>query len=314
MYDVCIVGAGPAALSAAVYAASEGLKVAVLDRREAGGQAGASAAIENYLGFPDGLTGRDLTSRAYSQALKFGVHFLIPVEACALHCDGGALAVELTSGQRVAARTVIIASGARYRRPDIKGLDRCEGDGVHYWASPVEAQACADKHVVLIGGGNSAGQAAVFLAKTSKHVAMLVRRPLSATMSQYLVDRIEALDNVEVDIVKKIDSVVRTSAEKDWPLTIHYSGQGNAFSARGAECLFLFVGADPETAWLAGCPVAVDSHGFVLAPGLATRVPGVFAIGDVRAGSTKRVGAAVGEGAAVVARVHEFLAQEVGRV
>ncbi|HYK78009.1 MAG TPA: FAD-dependent oxidoreductase [Micropepsaceae bacterium] len=318
LYDVAIVGAGPAGLAASVYAASEGLSVLVLDRHAFGGQAGASARIENYLGFPTGITGRALMGRAYTQAQKFGAEMAIPDEVAHLEANAatdGGFVVALSNAERVRARTIIIASGAKYRRLDIENLSAFEGSSVHYWATSLEGRLCAGQEVVLVGGGNSAGQAAVYLASQVAKVWMIVRGPsLAASMSRYLIERITALPNVEVLTQTKLSAL---------------EGEGGALHAvrwrhlpsgeettRPIRHLFLFIGADPNTSWLSGC-VALDGKGFVrtdvdLGPGrpaLETSHPGVFAIGDVRCGSVKRVAAAVGEGAQVVAAIHAYLAR-----
>ncbi len=319
-YDVAVVGAGPAGLATAVYAASEGLSVVVLESRAFGGQAGASSRIENYLGFPTGISGQALAGRAFSQAQKFGADVVIPGVVRRLDCArSDAYALELDGGGEVLARTVVIASGAEYRRPPFEGLSEAEKDGVHYWASPVEGALCAGQEVALVGGGNSAGQAVVYLASKASKVWLVVRRDgLEATMSRYLIDRIRAQPNVEL--------VTRTEVER---LDVDETGAlcraawrnlaTGQVSERPLRHLFLFVGADPCTSWLAGCDVAIDAKGFVLTgrparggdadpPALMTSLDGVFAVGDVRSGSTKRVAAAVGEGAAVVAQIHAWLA------
>jgi thioredoxin reductase (NADPH) len=328
VYDVAVVGAGPAGLATAVYAASEGLSVLVLDQRAFGGQAGASARIENYLGFPTGISGQALAGRAFNQAQKFGAELAIPLEVARLDCGGrdrrpgDPLRLELTDGQAVRARTVVVASGARYRRPDIPNLATFEGAGVSYWASPIEATLCEGEEVAVIGGGNSAGQAVVFLATRVKRLHLIVRgRGLEATMSRYLIDRIGNLPNVELHVGTE---VVALEGDRMGGLTAavfreRISGATHACPLRH---LFLFIGADPNAAWLADC-AAVDAKGFVLTGGdfrggggavrrsalpLETSQPGVFAVGDVRAGSTKRVAAAVGEGAAAVAQIHAVLA------
>jgi len=309
-FDVAIVGAGPGGLAAAVYAASEGLSVLVLDERAMGGQAGASARIENYLGFPTGISGQALIGRAFNQALKFGAEIAIPARVERLDCDAEQLALQLAGGKRVRAGAVVIASGARYRRPNISNLAEFEGSGVSYWASPIEARLCAGEEVALVGGGNSAGQAVVFLAPQVKRLHLFVRRHLSETMSQYLIDRISSLPNVDVHVGSEV-------------VGLDGDGQSGLAAATfrdmrtGAEhrCslrhLFLFIGADPNSGWIAHC-VDSNDRGFVITGGngrlLETSVPGVFAIGDVRAGSTKRVAAAVGEGAAVVAQIHAMMA------
>jgi thioredoxin reductase (NADPH) len=320
VYDVAIVGAGPAGLAAAVYAASEGLSVIVLDERAIGGQAGASARIENYLGFPTGISGQALAGRAFNQALKFGAEIAIPLTVEHLDCDedrpaGVPLVLELPGDRRVQSRTVIVASGARYRRPDIPDLAEFEGAGVSYWASPIEARLCEGEEVALVGGGNSAGQAVAFLAPRVKHLHLIVRRPLAATMSKYLIDRIAALPNVTIRVGTEI---VGLEGERAAGLTAAiFRQRSDGTETRCAmRHLFLFIGADPNAGWLKGC-VDTDEKGFIVTGGatlpLQTSRTGVFAIGDVRAGSTKRVAAAVGEGAAVVAQIHTVLADMAER-
>ncbi|MEO6840161.1 MAG: FAD-dependent oxidoreductase [Bradyrhizobium sp.] len=321
VYDVAIVGSGPAGLSTAVYAASEGLSVAVCDARSFGGQAGASARIENYLGFPTGISGIALTARAFNQAQKFGAEVMIPVEVKALDCSrrDGAFALKLDSGEDLRAKSIVVASGARYRRPEIANLADFEGRGVWYWASPIEARLCAEQDVVLVGGGNSAGQAAVFLSGHARRVNMVIRGGgLGASMSRYLIERIEATPNIELMFnteVVGLEGVQNASLERV-RCRSRLSGEDTEMDIRN---LFLFVGADPATNWLEGCGVMVDRGGFVvtgaqckkasgdLASALETSVPGVFAVGDVRSGSVKRVGGAIGEGAQVVAALHGFL-------
>ena len=325
IYDIAVVGAGPAGLATAVYAGSEGLSVIVLDQKSFGGQAGASARIENYLGFPTGISGMALTGRAFNQALKFGVEIAIPLEVSKLDCGDGRkgdpFTLELTDGGQVRAKTVVIASGARYRRPPIANLSMFEGAGISYWASPVEAKLCEGEEVALIGGGNSAGQATVFLAPKLKRLHLVVRGDgLEASMSRYLIDRIKALRNVELHTKTEI---VALEGDQVTGLTgavfrCKTTGETHACPLRH---IFLFIGADPNANWLEQC-VDVDGKGFVItgskfAAGngaigrpplpLETSKPHVFAVGDVRAGSTKRVAAAVGEGAAVVAQIHSAL-------
>lgn len=322
IYDVAIVGCGPAGLATAVYAASEGLSVAVLDIRAFGGQAGASARIENYLGFPTGISGQALAGRAFTQAQKFGADILIPMTVKSLDCSrsgGGPFALALDCGDLLRSRSVVVASGARYRRPEIQNLEKFEGRGVWYWASPVEARLCAGEEVALVGAGNSAGQAAVFLSGHAKKVLMVIRGGgLGASMSRYLIERIEATPNIELlfntevvalegddaSLLRRIRWRSRLSPEED---------------SADIKNLFLFVGADPATNWLDGCGVTLDRGGFVvtgaqseqnqgrLVAPLETSVPGVYAVGDVRSGSVKRVGGAIGEGAQVVASLHGFL-------
>jgi thioredoxin reductase (NADPH) len=315
IYDVAVVGAGPAGLATAVYAASEGLSVLVLDQRAIGGQAGASSRIENYLGFPTGISGQALAGRAYNQALKFGAELAIPLQVARLDCaaDGPGLPhrLELSDGQAIQTRTVVVASGARYRRPDIENLSPFEGSGVSYWASPVEARLCAGEEVALVGGGNSAGQAVVFLASRVKALNLVVRGSgLEASMSKYLIDRIAALPNVRIHTHTEI-----TALEGDHETGLVGAVFRDRRSGETHVCpmrhLFLFVGADPNADWLETC-VALDDKGFVETGNsplsLQTDKGGIFAIGDVRAGSTKRVAAAVGEGAAVVSQIHQYLA------
>jgi thioredoxin reductase (NADPH) len=314
-YDLAIVGAGPAGLAAAVYAGSEGLSVLVLDRRAFGGQAGASMRIENYLGFPTGITGMALMGRAHSQAQKFGVEMAIPDEVarlCPETIDGG-FGLDLSMNETVRARAVVIASGVRYRRLDVQNLEAYEGSGVHYWASPLEGRLCGGQEVALVGGGNSAGQATVYLASQAAKVWLIVRREgLEATMSRYLIDRIKALPNVELVTgaeVSALEGHGRTLEAIRWR-------QGAVETRRPVRHLFLFIGADPNTDWLDGSGVARDARGFVCTGAAAgeerhaleTSRRGVFAIGDVRAGSVKRVAAGVGEGAQAVAAVHAYLA------
>ncbi len=315
IYDVAIVGAGPAGLAAAVYAASEGLSTIVLDERAIGGQAGASNRIENYLGFPTGISGQALAGRAFSQALKFGAVVAVPLTAVSLDCPrdrqpGAPLALNVSGERRIRARAVIVASGARYRRPDIPDLAQFEGAGVSYWASPIEAKLCAGEEVALIGGGNSAGQAVAFLAPQVRRLHLIVRRDLALTMSRYLIDRIAALPNVELHVGVNITGL---EGDRAGGLTAARFRQPDGSTHRCAmRHLFLFIGADPNAGWLQGC-VQTDEGGFVVTGSstlpLQTSLPGVFAIGDVRAGSTKRVAAAVGEGAAVIAQIHAAIAQ-----
>jgi len=325
IYDIAVVGAGPAGLATAVYAGSEGLSVIVLDQKSFGGQAGASARIENYLGFPTGISGMALTGRAFNQALKFGVEIAIPLEVSKLDCGDGRkgdpFTLELTDGGQVRAKTVVIASGARYRRPPIANLSMFEGAGISYWASPVEAKLCEGEEIALIGGGNSAGQATVFLAPKVKRLHLVVRGDgLEASMSRYLIDRIKALRNVELHTKTEI---VALEGDQVTGLTgavfrCETTGETHACPLRH---IFLFIGADPNANWLEQC-VDVDGKGFVITGSkfavgngaigrpplpLETSKPHVFAVGDVRAGSTKRVAAAVGEGAAVVAQIHSAL-------
>jgi thioredoxin reductase (NADPH) len=318
VYDVAIVGAGPAGLAASVYAASEGLSVLVLDCRSRGGQAGASARIENYLGFPTGISGQALMARAANQAQKFGAEMAIPDEVERVQTSDGSsrgqFILKLSNNETVRARAIIIASGARYRRIALPNLDSFESSSVHYWASPLEGKLCGGQEVALVGAGNSAGQATVYLASQAAKVWLIVRgADLTASMSRYLVDRISGLANVEVLLRTEVtglegtDGMMRAIRWRQGP-----SGEE---VRRDMRHLFLFIGAEPNTDWRAGADVALDPRGFVLTgpdagPNhrqLETTRPGIFAIGDVRSGSTKRVAAAVGEGAQVVAALHRYL-------
>jgi thioredoxin reductase (NADPH) len=325
VHDVAIVGAGPAGLAAAVYAASEGLSVVVLEARAFGGQAGASARIENYLGFPTGISGQALTGRAYTQAQKFGARMIIPSTVAFVTCPersaDGNFSLQLSDGRSLKSRAVVVATGARYRRPECENLRAMEGRGVWYWASPIEARACAGEEVALVGGGNSAGQAAVYLAGHAAKVWMLIRgTELSASMSRYLIDRIAATPNIELRTRTEIRAL--SGSPESGVEAVHWrhrdTKQDESHPIRN---VFMFLGADPATDWLKSCDIALDAKGFVKtglevdpAPterlALETSVPGMFAIGDVRAGSVKRVGGAIGEGAAVVAQLHAYLARQ----
>jgi thioredoxin reductase (NADPH) len=320
LYDVAIIGAGPAGLAAAVYAASEGLSVIVLDCRAFGGQAGASARIENYLGFPTGISGMALMARAYNQAQKFGAEMAIPDEAKHLSIAADDIGKHYRLGtsddETVHTRTVVVASGARYRRLDMANLARFEGSCVHYWASPIEARLCGGQEVVLVGAGNSAGQAAVFLASHVGMVWLLARgTSLDASMSRYLVERIKAQPNIEVLTETTITALEGQEGNLE---LVRWCNRAGEETARPIRHLFLFIGADPNTDWLAHSDIALDGKGFIrtgVETGderhpLETNRSGVFAIGDVRSSSAKRVAAAVGEGAQVVAALHAYLARE----
>jgi thioredoxin reductase (NADPH) len=322
--DVVVIGAGPAGLAAAVYAASEGLDVLVLETHAPGGQAGSSSRIENYLGFPTGISGQDLTGRAYNQAQKFGAQVAIARGARRLSCDRKPYVVELDDGGRIPARTVIIASGAAYRRLALDTLSQFENAGIYYGATFIEAQLCRDEEVIVVGGGNSAGQAAVFLAQTAKHVHMLVRSGgLAETMSRYLIRRIE--ESPAIDLRTHTEIVVLEGNSHLQRVTWRNSRTGET-ETRDVGHVFLMTGADPSTAWLEGC-VALDSKGFIkTGPDLSrddlvaakwplarsphlleTSLPGVFAVGDVRGGNIKRVASAVGEGSISISFVHRVL-------
>jgi len=323
--DLVIVGAGPAGLAAAVYGASEGLDVLVLESNMPGGQAGSSSKIENYLGFPTGISGLELTGRAYAQAQKFGAHIMIAKGASGLTCAHRSYAVHVDDGPRIAARTVIIASGAQYRKPALDNISQFEGAGIYYGATPMEAQLCVNEELMIVGGGNSAGQAAVFLAQTAKRVHVLVRRDsLSDTMSRYLIRRIE--DNPEKIEVHTRSQIVGLEGDRHLE-RVRWRNDGDG-SERTADVrhVFMMTGAVPNTNWVEGCVVR-DDKGFIkTGPDLSTQDlssagwplkrqpflletsrPGVFAVGDARGGNIKRVASAVGEGSIAVAFVHQVL-------
>ena len=322
--DLVIVGGGPAGLAAAVYGASEGLDVLVLESNVPGGQAGSSSRIENYLGFPTGISGLDLTGRAYAQALKFGAHLMVAKGATRLACDGQRYAVEIDGDRRVLARAVIIATGAEYRKPSIENLSAFEGAGVYYAATPMEAQLCAGEDVAIVGGGNAAGQAAVFLASKARHVHVLVRGSgLAETMSRYLVRRIEENPAIALHPRTQIVELEGNGALRRIRWRDDKTGE---LQTHPIAHVFMMTGATPNTRWLDGC-VALDEKGFVrTGPDLSsedlaaarwplprppflleTNRPGIFAVGDVRAGNVKRVASAVGEGSIAIAFVHQVL-------
>jgi thioredoxin reductase (NADPH) len=317
IYDVTVVGAGPAGLATAVYAASEGLSVIVFDCRAFGGQAGASARIENYLGFPTGISGMALMGRAYNQAQKFGAEMAIPVEVVGIVASKDAanarFVLKLANNEYAKARAIVAANGARYRRLDVPGLEAFEAATVHYWASPLEGKLCAGEEVALVGAGNSAGQATVYLASQAAKVWLLVRGPnLAASMSSYLVDRIEGLTNVTVLTRTEISGLEGSDGMLE---VVRWRDASGAETRRPIRHLFSFIGVDPNTDWLAGAAVALDSKGFVLTgkdgmASLETNVHGLFAVGDIRSGSIKRVAASVGEGAQVVAALHLYFSEK----
>jgi len=324
--DLVIVGAGPAGLAAAVYGASEGLNVLVLEANVPGGQAGSSSRIENYLGFPTGISGLDLTGRAYSQALKFGAHVVVARGATRLTCDGQRYTVAVDEGPHIRARTVIIATGAEYRKPALDNLSTFEGAGVYYGATPMEAQLSAGEDVVVVGGGNSAGQAAVFLASTARRVHMLVRGSgLAETMSRYLVRRIE--ENPAI-VLHTSTEIVGLEGEDRLARVRWRDDRTGDVETHDIRHVFIMMGAVPNTRWLNGC-LALDDSGFVkTGPDLSseelanaqwpltrppylleTNRPRIFAVGDVRGSNIKRVASAVGEGSIAVAFVHQVLRQ-----
>lgn len=313
--DVAVVGAGPAGLAAAVYAASEGLRTVVVEANAPGGQAGTSMRIENYLGFPTGITGRALASRALIQAEKFGARFAVSRPVVSLDCSGNPLVLALEGGETIRTRSVVVATGARYRRLAVPGYDRLEGRGIYYAATPMEAQLCSGREAVIVGGGNSAGQAAVFLARTCSHVHVLIRSgSLAATMSDYLVQRLQDSPAISLHPFTEI-----TQVEGDTYLG-HVTWADNRTGAserRAVGGLFVMIGAQPNTGWLDGClpldekgfvPTGPDAGGPAATSPYATRRAGVFAVGDVRSGSVKRVASSVGEGSVVISSVHRFLA------
>jgi thioredoxin reductase (NADPH) len=327
IFDVAVVGAGPGGLATAVYAASEGLSVIVFDALAFGGQAGASARIENYLGFPAGIPGQNLTGRAYVQAQKFGAEMVIPAEVVSLDAKQAPLGLNLSDGGRVNARAAVIASGACYRKLDVPDIRKFEGRGVWYWASTVEARLCRREEIALVGGGNSAGQAAVYLRDFAAKVWMLVRGPsLAESMSRYLIDRLDAIDNIEVLTETEIVAVSGSREGQLERVRWRHNPTGQE-TEKPLRHVFVMIGADPATGWLGDSGVALDEKQFVRTGadnGAATlrsdgqrgrplphesNVPGVFAVGDVRSGSVKRVGGAIGDGAAVVAELHSALAE-----
>jgi thioredoxin reductase (NADPH) len=322
--DLVVVGAGPAGLAAAVYGASEGLNVLVLESSAPGGQAGSSSKIENYLGFPTGISGQALAGRAFTQAQKFGAEVTVGRSAARLHCQERPYRVELAGGGMVKTRAVVLATGAQYRKLPLADLARFEGLGVYYAATPVEAQICSGSEVVVVGGGNSAGQAAVYLAGIAGHVHVMVRGPgLAATMSRYLIRRIEESGKITLHSFTEIDGLLGEDHLEQIRIR---DAKTSATETKAIRHLFLMTGASPNTAWLDGC-VALDDKGFVkagpdLGPDdlkswslkrspflLETNLPGVFAVGDVRSTSVKRVASAVGEGSICVQLVHRVLAE-----
>jgi thioredoxin reductase (NADPH) len=322
--DLLIVGAGPAGLAAAVYGASEGLDVLVLEANVPGGQAGSSSRIENYLGFPTGISGLDLAGRAQSQALKFGARLMVAKAVTRMACDGQRYTVEMEDGAHASARTVIVATGAAYRKPALEKLTAFEGAGVYYGATPMEAQLCVGDEVVVVGGGNSAGQAAVFLGQTAARVYMLIRgNGLADTMSRYLIRRIE--ENPRI-VLRTRTQIAALEGDRRLERIQWRDDRTGAIETHDIHHVFMMTGATPNTEWLRGC-VVLDDKGFVkTGPDLSreeldgarwplarppflleTSRPGMFAVGDVRAGNIKRVASAVGEGSIAVAFVHQVL-------
>jgi thioredoxin reductase (NADPH) len=320
VYDLLVIGAGPSGLAAAVYGASEGLSVLVVETNAPGGQAGSSSRIENYLGFPAGISGQDLAGRAFVQAEKFGARVAVARSAQGLRCKTTPYAVALDDGKAVKSRTIIIASGAQYRKPDLPNLAQFEGVGIYYGATSIEAGICRDENIAVVGGGNSAGQAAVYLATHAKHVYLMVRGPsLASTMSRYLISRIEA--SPEITLMNW--TVIEVLEGDEHLKRVHWRNkQTGETGIYDIPHVFMMTGACPNTAWLEGC-LALDEKQFIKTGAeagpdwplrrtpylLETSLPGVFAVGDVRSGSMKRVAAAVGEGSMAVQFVHKVLAE-----
>ncbi len=324
VHDVVIVGAGPSGLAAAVYAASEGLDVLVLESGAPGGQAGSSSRIENYLGFPSGISGQELTARAYAQTQKFGAHLMITKAAARLKCNTRQYIIELDDGAEILARTIIIASGAEYRKLPLENISQFEGAGVYYGATFIESQLCAGEEICVVGGGNAAGQAAVYLAQSARHVHMVVRSDgLADTMSRYLIRRIEESPRITLHPNTEVVGL----EGRDHLELVHWRGRDtSSMETQNIRHVFVMTGAAPSTRWLDGC-VVLDDHKFIkTGPELSveelsaaqwpvgrpphlleTSKPGVFAVGDVRSGNIKRVASAVGEGSIAVSFVHQAL-------
>jgi thioredoxin reductase (NADPH) len=325
-YDLAIVGGGPAGLAAAVYGASEGLKTVLIEREAPGGQAGLSSRIENYLGFPNGLTGADLASRAVTQAKRFGVEIVAPQTVTGLRVDGSYRFLKLGDGTEISCHAMVLAGGVQWRTLDVPGIDRLQGAGVYYGAGRTEAISCRDESVYIVGGANSAGQAAMFFSNYAQRVVMLVRGDsLAATMSQYLIDQIQKTENIHVQTRSRVVEVHGDDRLRSISIGCDISGSTDTVPA---TALFIFIGAEPRTGWLEGI-VERDARGFILTgpdllhdgkrpkgwsldrdPALLeTNVPGVFAVGDVRHGSVKRVASGVGEGSIAIQFVHQYLSK-----
>jgi thioredoxin reductase (NADPH) len=327
IYDVAIVGAGPAGLAAAVYAASEGLDALMIESEYPGGQAGASSKIENYVGFPMGISGQELAGRAVVQAEKFGAQMMVGQKVVKIRCDQRPYQLTLENGDGIDARSIVIATGAQYNKPKVENLGQFEGQGIYYAATAMEAQLCTGEEIVVVGGGNSAGQAAVFLAETVRKVYMLVRgKELSETMSRYLIQRIVENPGIELHLQTEI---VALAGDSHLNRVTWLTGATNEESVHDIRHVFVMAGASPRTDWLHGC-LALDQQGFILtgreldpvldsAPlkwplnrppqMLETSLPAVFAVGDIRSGNVKRVASAVGEGSVSIHLVHRALAE-----
>ena len=314
VFDVAVVGAGPSGLAAAVYAASEGLRTIVVEALAPGGQAGTSSKIENYLGFPTGISGQALAGRAQVQAQKFGARLAVARAVIGIDCDHRPYRLQLEDDHAITARSIVIATGARYRKLDVSDYERFEGQGIQYAATAMEQRLCAGEEIVIVGGGNSAGQAAVFLSSTAAHVHVLVRGSgLAATMSDYLVQRIESSPKITLHSHTEVTALVGDTTLREVTWTNRETGESKT---RPIGNLFVMIGAEPNTEWLNGC-LELDQRGFVvtghdaggrpLASPFATTIDGIYAVGDVRSGSTKRVASSVGEGSVVVQAIHRFL-------
>lgn len=325
MYDVAIIGAGPAGLASAVYGGSEGLNTVLIEKRAPGGQAGTSSRIENYLGFPKGLSGAELSRRAITQATRFGIEFLSPLEVCGITLKDGYKIVELKDGRSINTKSIIITTGVDYRKHPAKGIDNFTGAGVYYGAATTEAYACKNEDIYIVGGGNSAGQAAMYLSNYAKNVYITIRKPdLSSSMSQYLIDQIDGTENIHLQAETEVTAVHGDEHLKELELKSTTSGDSKKVPARA---LFIFIGAKPITDWLS-INMVKDGKGFLETGSslvkhkdysriwklerepflLETCVPGIFAAGDVRAGAMNRVASAVGEGSMAIKFVHEYLA------
>ncbi|MEL6124632.1 MAG: FAD-dependent oxidoreductase, partial [Bacteroidota bacterium] len=327
MYDVVIIGAGPAGLAAAVYGGSEGLKTLLVERRAPGGQAGSSSRIENYLGFPNGLSGQELTRRAVTQAKRFGIEFLAPAEVTNIGVSGEYKCLSLSDGQHVNAKSIIITTGVAYRHLTTTGVPDYTGAGVYYGSSMAEAQACSNQDVYIVGGGNSAGQAAVYLSRFAKSVNILIRRPdLTSSMSSYLIDQIAAIDTIQVHDHTVIEEA-RGADQRLTTLRLRHN-QTEEIRDVHADALFIFIGSKPETNWIQ-LDLIKNDRGYIETGkslmrydefkrswkrdrepyNLETCIPGIFAAGDVRAGAMNRVASAVGEGSMAISHVHQYLAE-----
>jgi len=313
VYDLAVVGAGPGGLAAAVYGASEGLRTIVVESMAPGGQAGTSSKIENYLGFPTGISGQALAGRAHIQAQKFGARLSVSRDAVKLDCSTSPYRISLSDGHVLSARAVVIATGARYRKLNLPNYDTFEGQGIHYAATAMESLLCTEENIIVVGGGNSAGQAAIFLSRTARHVHMLMRGGIAATMSDYLVQRIQSSPRITLHQQSEITELHGEESLDGVTWANRETGETQFLPATN---VFVMIGAAPNTEWVKDC-LELDRNGFVVTGAMCTETaavnpyattrPGIFAVGDVRSGSVKRVASAVGEGSVVVAAIHQFL-------